>query len=111
MPAASATSSHTSRERMARCQHSPGCCPVTVMKPKFRIEAPLACASRSMTTTLLPSRAAASACARPQMPAPTTATSNEPSVVDLKFMLFFGIRVQNFKSKTTWISNGLPVWL
>ena len=49
MPAASATSSQTSRERMARCQHSPACWPVTVMKPKFRIEAPLACASRSTT--------------------------------------------------------------
>ena len=42
IPAASATSSHTSRERMARRQHSPACWPVTVMKPKFRIEAPLA---------------------------------------------------------------------
>ena len=48
-----ATSAQTSRERMARSQHLPRCCPVTVTKPKLRIEAPLACASRSMTTTRL----------------------------------------------------------
>ena len=51
MPAAGATSAQTSRERIARRQQSPACWPVTVTKPKLRIEAPLACASRSMTTT------------------------------------------------------------
>ena len=40
---------------------------------KLRIEAPFACASRSITTTRRPRRAAASAQARPTMPAPTTA--------------------------------------
>ena len=35
-------------------QHSPRSWPVTVTKPKLRIEAPLACASRSITTTRLP---------------------------------------------------------
>ena len=75
MPAAGATSSQTSRERMARSQVLPRCWPVTVTKPKLRIEAPFACASRSMTMTRFPRRAAASACASPQMPAPTTATS------------------------------------
>ena len=77
MFAAAATSSQTSRERIARRQHSPRCWPVIVMKPKLRIEAPFACASRSMTTTLLPRRAAAKACASPHMPAPTTARSKE----------------------------------
>ena len=52
IPAAGATSSQTSRERIARRQHSPRCWPVTVTKPKLRIEAPFACASRSITTTL-----------------------------------------------------------
>ncbi len=75
MPALGATSSQMSRDRMARRQHAPACWPVTVMKPKLRIEAPLAWASRSITTTRLPRRAAARAWARPQMPAPTTARS------------------------------------
>ena len=74
-----ATSAQMSRERIARRQHSPRCCPVTVTKPKLRIDAPLACASRSITATLSPRRAAASAWARPQIPAPTTARSNRPS--------------------------------
>ena len=42
MPAAGATSAQTSRERSARRQHSPRCWPVTVTKPKLRIEAPFA---------------------------------------------------------------------
>ena len=75
MPACGATSAQTSRERMARRQLAPRSCPVTVTKPKLRTEAPLACASRSITTTRLPRRTAASACARPRMPAPTTARS------------------------------------
>ena len=75
MPAGSAHSDHISRERMARRQQSPLCWPVTVTKPKLRIEAPLAWASRSTTTTFLPRRAAISAWARPQIPAPTIATS------------------------------------
>ena len=81
MPALGATSAQMSRDRMARLQHSPACWPVTVMKPKLRTEAPLACASRSITMTRLPRRTAASAWARPQMPAPTTARSKERSVI------------------------------
>ena len=72
---AAATSSQTSRERRARRQHSPRCWPVTVMKPKLRTDAPIASRSRSITTTRSPRRAAASACASPTMPAPTTARS------------------------------------
>ncbi len=53
----------------------PALCPVTVTKPKLRTDAPLACASRSITSTRLPRRAAASAWARPTMPAPTTIRS------------------------------------
>ena len=52
--AAEATSAQTCRDRIARCQHWPCCCPVTVIKPKLRIEAPFALASRSMTTTRSP---------------------------------------------------------
>src|ERR1700761_3980517 len=47
------------------------------MKPKLRTEAPLAWASRSITTTRLPRLAAARAHPRPTMPAPITARSNE----------------------------------
>src|SRR5215208_1125731 len=47
-----------------------------VTKPKLRIDAPVACASRSITTMRSRSRLAASACARPMMPAPTIARSN-----------------------------------
>lgn len=61
--------------RRARRQTVPCSWPVTVTKPKLRIEAPLACASRSITSTRRPSRAAASAWARPTIPAPTMATS------------------------------------
>src|SRR5262249_6384098 len=45
------------------------------MKPKLRIEAPLARRSRSITATRLPDLAAAQACARPMMPPPTMARS------------------------------------
>src|ERR1700692_1909866 len=48
------------------------------MKPKLRTDAPLACASRSMTTTRIPLSAAARAHDRPTIPAPTTARSNTP---------------------------------
>ncbi len=75
IPASGATVAQTSRVRRARAQLSPRSWPVTVMKPKLRIEAPLARGSRSMTTTRLPARAAAKAWARPTIPAPTTATS------------------------------------
>lgn len=54
--AASATSAHTSRERRARLQHSPTCWPVTVTKPKFLTEAPLACRSRSTSPLAPPAR-------------------------------------------------------
>jgi hypothetical protein len=80
IPAFGAISAQMSRERMARRQQSPSCWPVTVMKPKLRTDAPLACASRSITTTRLPRRAAARACASPQMPAPTMARSKTWSV-------------------------------
>ncbi len=79
MPARAATSSHTSRERIARCQVSPAPWPVTVTKPKFRTEAPLARASRSSTRQESPRRRAAKAWARPRMPAPTTTNSKERS--------------------------------
>jgi hypothetical protein len=49
--AASATSAQTVALRRASCQTSPAACPVTVTKPKLRIDAPLAAASRSITTT------------------------------------------------------------
>jgi hypothetical protein len=45
-----------SRARRARRQPSPGACPVTVTKPKLRMEAPTACASRSMTRVRSPAR-------------------------------------------------------
>ena len=75
MPAPAAISSQTARLRRARRQTTPRGWPVTVTKPKLRIEAPFAWASRSITTTERPRRAAARAQARPTMPAPTTAMS------------------------------------
>ena len=54
---------------------APHSCPVTVTKPKLRIEAPTLRASRSTTTTRKPRRAAANAWASPMIPAPTTAKS------------------------------------
>ena len=74
--AAAATSRHTSRLRRARAHIVPRSCPVTVTKPKLRIEAPLACVSRSITMTRSPLRTPARAVARPMMPAPMTARSN-----------------------------------
>jgi hypothetical protein len=62
--------------RRASAQWSPRVCPVTVMKPKLRIEAPLARGTYSITTTFRPARAATQACAKPTTPAPTTARSN-----------------------------------
>ncbi len=79
IPAGRAISAQTSRDRRARRHTVPASCPVTVTKPKLRIDAPLARLSRSTTTTLSPSREAASACASPTIPAPTTATSNVSS--------------------------------
>ena len=58
MSACGAISCHTSRECMARRQLSPGAWPVTVMKPKLRIEAPMQAASRSITQTRRPRLAA-----------------------------------------------------
>ena len=75
MPAGRRNLGPDSRVRRARRQISPRSWPVTVMKPKLRIEAPLARASRSITTTRLP-RGRGQAWARPTMPAPTTARSN-----------------------------------
>ena len=75
MPACGATSSQTSRDRRARREQSPACCPVTVTNPKLRTEAPMASASRSMTTTERPRRRATKACAKPMTPAPTTTRS------------------------------------
>ena len=73
--AASQSSAQTSRARRAR-SHVRGCpWPVTVTKPKLRIEAPLACASRSTTATRSPARAPARACASPTIPPPTTSRS------------------------------------
>src|SRR6202158_4157526 len=76
MPAASATSRHTSRLRRARAHIDPRSCPVTITRPKLRTEAPFVCASRSITTTRSPRRAPARAVASPTMPAPTPARSN-----------------------------------
>ena len=75
MPACGATSAQMSRLRIARRQVGPADWPLTVTKPKLRIEAPMARASRSITTTRSPCRAAARAWARPRMPAPTMARS------------------------------------
>src|SRR6202051_4078288 len=80
-PAAAATSSQTSRVRRARDHIVPRSWPVTVTNPKLRTDAPFACASRSTTTTRKPRRTAASAVARPMMPAPTTARSKRPESV------------------------------
>ena len=66
-----------------RCQHWPCCWPVTVTKPKLRIEAPFACASRSITTTRLPEPRRRQRMGEPQMPAPTTARSNGPATAAL----------------------------
>lgn len=49
--------------------------------PKLRTDAPCACESRSKTATESPRRAAAQACPRPTIPAPTTATSYESGIV------------------------------
>jgi transcriptional regulator with XRE-family HTH domain len=54
---------------------SPAGWPVTVTKPKLRIEAPTQRWSRSTTATRRPRSAAASAWARPTMPAPAITTS------------------------------------
>src|SRR5208337_4604403 len=62
-----------------------------VTKPKLRTEAPLACASRSITIMRFPRRAAARACARPQISAPTMARSYEPD---------FGIAAEQDKNGT-----------
>jgi hypothetical protein len=58
MPAFGATACQTSRACIARRQVSPGAWPVMVMKPKLRIDAPMAAASRSTTQTLRPRCAA-----------------------------------------------------
>src|SRR5690606_26694201 len=70
-----ATSIQISRLTSARLRMELLSCPVTVTRPKLRIEAPLGCASRSITTTRRPRLSPASAWARPTMPAPTIARS------------------------------------
>src|SRR5690606_8024075 len=70
-----ATSIQISRLTSARLRMELLSCPVTVTRPKLRMEAPLGCASRSITTTRRPRLSPASAWARPTMPAPTIARS------------------------------------
>ena len=53
----------------------PRCGQATKRAIPFRTDAPFACASRSTTKTRRPPRAAAKACASPQIPAPITTTS------------------------------------
>jgi hypothetical protein len=52
-----------------------------VTKPKLRTDAETARVSRSSTSTRNPRRAAASACARPTIPAPATTRSNRAMVI------------------------------
>ena len=82
MPAWRATSSQIAALRRARAQDVPRSCPVTVMKPKFRTDAPFARASRSITTVRSPRSAAARAQDSPMIPAPTTARSKTPETAD-----------------------------
>ena len=77
MWAASAISSQTSRERMARCQHSPACCPVMVMSRIADRGAIGMCVAVDDDYALAQPRGCQRMCS-PQMPARTMAMSNGP---------------------------------